>query len=486
VLAVAISIGIFVTDLYDLDLSYGLSTKSLVILATCATLAGSGGVAVHFARRRQSAIATVPGKRAVVPDHASVPAPSRLSTGAEFCAALQTMLANHSKATLVKLEIDDFSRLRNMHGSAATEALLSTVASRLRHLVPPDAAVAILSGDEFAVLMLCEDAAQATAEGTRLVLALSDTYFVNTHTLDVSVSAGAALLPAHARTPDTALRAARLALAQARSGVGQGWRLFDPRMGVAAEALQELRTELRGAINAGQIIPYYQPIVSLTANRIVGFEVLARWQHPRRGLLPPDQFIPIAEQHRLCADLSLALLRQVGMDAGAWPEDWSFAFNASPTQLRDLLHFVSNPGPVRAQMIDPRRIELEVTEVVLIEDMPLAREVVQAMHRSGAKVVLDDFGTGYANFLQLRELPFDRVKIDRTFVKDMMVSQRTDACVRAMLALARSLDATVIAEGVETAAAANHLREMGCDFVQGFHYAPPVPASAVPTLRGAA
>jgi predicted signal transduction protein with EAL and GGDEF domain len=488
VLTVMVCMSIFITYLYlyglPAQLAYGAADRHLDLAVLCLAVPGIGGLSFLAARARplpelprRPAAAQTP-TLAEPADHISV-----LVARRDLCAQIEAVLAKPEKAVLLKLEVDDFRQLRNLHGSAVMEALLSNITMRLRRLAPPGAIVATMLAEEFAVLLPCEDAAQATREGNRLLQGLCGTYILGAHSLDVSVSAGAALLPGHATTADAALRAGRLALLQAKTAGGRGWRVFNPGMGIAAEALQELQAELRGAISGGQIVPFYQPVVSLATNRIVGFEVLARWQHPRRGLLPPDQFIPIAEQQRLCADLTLALLRQVSIDARAWPDDYTFAFNASPTQLRDLLHFVSNPDAMRDTMVDPRRIELEVTETVLIDDMELAREVVRAMHRSGAKVVLDDFGTGYANFFQLRELPFDRVKIDRTFVKDMMISQRTNACVRAMLALARTLGATVIAEGVETEAAAAHLRAMGCDFAQGFHYAPPVAASAVPALR---
>jgi EAL domain-containing protein (putative c-di-GMP-specific phosphodiesterase class I) len=239
------------------------------------------------------------------------------------------------------------------------------------------------------------------------------------------------------------------------------------------------RAALQRGLDRGHFVPFYQPIVALATGEIVGMEVVARWNHPERGLLTPDRFIHLMEAELLCAELSLCLLAQVIADAGAWPPQWSFAFNVSGAQLRELPAFIARAAD---GLLQPRRIELEVTETVLIEDVVQAREVVEAIHRSGARMVLDDFGTGYANFRQLRALPFDRIKIDRGFIADLIADPRTQACVLAMLGLAHSLDATVTAEGVGDEVTVRKLRDMGCDFAQGFHYAPPLPAAAIAGL----
>lgn len=236
---------------------------------------------------------------------------------------------------------------------------------------------------------------------------------------------------------------------------------------------------LRAALQAGEFIPYYQPIVSLSSHKVTGFEILARWNHPSLGLLPPDRFIHAMEADKLCAALSLSLLGQVIADARFWPPAWSFAFNASASQLQEMLDFVRDPAALPGGMLDPRRIELEITESILIEDMELARRVVRTMHKGGTKVVLDDFGTGYANFRQLRQLPFDRIKIDRSFVANLCADPRSAACLQAMVGMAHSLNATVIAEGVEDERTARRLRSLGCDFAQGYFYSRPRPAAEV-------
>ena len=230
------------------------------------------------------------------------------------------------------------------------------------------------------------------------------------------------------------------------------------------------------------MIPYYQPIVALQDGRLVGLEVLARWQHPTRGLLPPELFIPLAEQMNLTGQITETLMRRVIADARDWPAWLYFAFNVSPGQLRELIGLVRNPPVWPEGMLDPERLEVEVTESALMEDMAVAREVIALLQQRGTRVVLDDFGDGYSNFSHLRALPFDRIKIGRGFVADVAACKRAEACVRAMLALAGSLGIPVVAEGVESAASEARMAELGCRFGQGFHYSEPVAYSGVAAL----
>lgn len=401
---------------------------------------------------------------------------------ARFAASLEAAAPGPAPAAIMMIDIDGFHGLVRAHGAAAADALLRQFGRKLVDVAPSGAAIACPADDEFFVLLPETDAASLRLAATQMRERLSGAYEFDGGTAEIAVSIGAAMAPAQGNSAESLLHAARQALSLAKAGGGRDWRLFDAAICQAAQARAALRAELRPALRAGDFVPYYQPIVSLATGQITGMEVLARWHHPQRGLLCPGDFISLMEQEMLCADLSLSLLTQVMIDARPWPKSWSFAFNASPCQLRELLNFITKPKQSPDCRFDASRIELEVTETVLIEDMALARQVVQAMHQAGARVVLDDFGTGYANLLPLRELPFDRIKIDRGFIRDMLFSARTDACLRAILGLARSLGTSIIAEGVETEAAERRLREMGCEFAQGYYYSPPVPAEGVPLL----
>ncbi|MEJ0045147.1 MAG: EAL domain-containing protein [Rhodospirillales bacterium] len=402
-----------------------------------------------------------------------------LPSRAAFHDAISAMLAAGLPGGLLVMDVDGLRTVPHGDSSSIGEVLLQEFAGSLASLAPVTSHLARLRGDEFGVLVPGIDAATLQSEAGLLLRGLSAPFALAGRRFELPVSIGAAMLPDHGNSFEGAIRAAELALQQAKAA-GGGAYMFEPALASTVEARSELRAEFRAALAAGEVVPYYQPIVDLADGSVAGFEVLARWHHPARGVLAPDNFIPLAEEQRLCAELSLSLLRQVIEDARNWPQAWTFAFNASPTQLRELVEFVRDPTQVPANMLDPKRIELELTENALIKDMELARDVVHAMHRGGVKVVLDDFGTGYANFLHLRDIPFDRIKIDKTFIKDMLNDSRTEACVRAMLALGASLGVSVTAEGVETEAAAARLRDMGCNFAQGYLFSPPVPAAAVP------
>jgi len=403
-----------------------------------------------------------------------------LPNRAKFRDAITSMLAAGLPGGLLVMDLDGLRTVPHGDNASLSDVLLQEFAGSLSSLAPVTSHLARLQGDEFAVLVPGADAKLLESEAGLLLRGLSAPFALAGRRFELPVSIGAAVLPDHGNNFEGALRAALLALQQAKAAGGGACRVFDPALASAVETRSELRAEFRAALAAGQVVPYYQPIVSLRHGDVVGFEVLARWCHPQRGVLAPDLFIPLAEEQRLLDKLSLCLLSQVIVDAKHWPTDWTFAFNAAPSQLRGLVEFVRDRKQIPAGMLDPRRLELELTENALIKDIDLARQLVTAMHRHGSKVVLDDFGTGYANFLHLRDIPFDRIKIDRAFIRDMLNDRRNEACVRAMLALGQSLSVSVTAEGVETAAAATRLRDMGCDFAQGYYFSRPIPASAVP------
>lgn len=403
-----------------------------------------------------------------------------LPNRARFRDAITSMLAAGLPGGLLVMDLDGLRTVPHGDSASLSDVLLQEFAGSLSSLAPVTSHLARLQGDEFAVLVPGADANSLQSEADLLLRGLSAPFALAGRRFELPVSIGAAMLPDHGGNFDCVMRAATLALQQAKEAGGGACRMFEPALASAVEARSELRAEFRAALAAGEIVPYYQPIIDLTQGEVVGFEVLARWQHPEHGVLTPDRFIRLAEEQHLCGELSLRLLQQVMKDASDWPASWSFAFNAAPSQMRELVEFIRYPARIAANTLDPKRIEVELTENALIKDMDLARDVISRIQGSGILVALDDFGTGYANFLHLRDIPFDRIKIDKTFIQDMLGDSRTEGCVRAMLALGKSLGVRVTAEGVETAAAAARLRDMGCDFAQGYHFSPPVPASAVP------
>jgi diguanylate cyclase (GGDEF)-like protein len=412
-----------------------------------------------------------------------------LANRQSFGAALAAQLADATPVALILLDLDGFAALNSAYGHRAGDEVLAAASDRLRGLIPDGRRLGRLGGDEFGVLlempggldMPCgRDAIEAAA--LRLLRAMTEPLRAGPHALTCSVSLGAAVAPTHGRNPDALLEAAHSALEQAKQGGGGIWRIFDPDRDRDARARAVLKGELHAGIAAGEILPHYQPIVDLATGGLVGLEVLARWAHPARGMLPPENFIPLAEELQLTGQLTQALMRRVVADMRGWPAWLYVAFNVSPGQLRELIAMVRDPPVWPEGVLDPRRLEIEITEHAMIGDFDVAREVVTLLQGRGTRVVLDDFGTGQANFFHLRELPVDRVKIDRSFVRDIAHDTRAEACVRAMLALGHSLGVDMVAEGIESAETASFLAGLGCRFGQGFLYAEPVPASRIPGL----
>jgi diguanylate cyclase (GGDEF)-like protein len=397
-----------------------------------------------------------------------------------FSEALATRLQSGTRAALVLIDLDGFKSINTVHGHRLGDDLLVAVSGRLRKLLPGADQIARLGGNEFGILLSAAQGRDAV-EGAALNIlrTLMAPVLAGTRMVECSVSIGMALLPDHALDADNAFRAAYAALDDVKNAGGGGFRFFNPKRDEAALLRGLMKEELRSAIPAGEIIPYYQPIVDLQTGDMIGLEVLARWNHPTRGVLVPDLFIPLAEEMDLAGQITQCLMRRVVRDSRDWPAHLYYALNVSPGQLRELIGMVRNPPVWQEGEMDPRRLEIEVTESALIEDLDLAREMMLLMQARGTRVVLDDFGIGHSNFFHLRELPFDRIKIDKSFIIDSATDPRAEACVRAMLALGVSLGIEMVAEGIETAALAEHLTQLGCHYGQGFVYSPPVPAHNV-------
>ncbi len=451
-------------------LGWGLALVSSAVLVWMWRRGNPAG-----ARRKQAELALF---RAVRNDPLT-----RLSSRDVFIEEAAAALSNAAPAALMLIDIDDFSGLNGRHGTRVGDDVLVTVAQRLRSLSPAAAQVTRMGADRFGLLTPAaggldsvEAIALAVLRGLTVPVACA------AGLLDCTVSVGVVMLPGQAEDADEALRAAGAALDHVRQAGGAGWRVYDPERDDVARRRSALADELRAGLAAGQIMPFYQPVIDLAERRLVGLEVLARWQHPVRGLLLPELFIPLAEQLNLTGQITETLMRRVTADARDWPAWLYFAFNVSPGQLRELIGMIRNPPAWPEGMLEPERLEVEVTESALVEDIEVAREVIALLQGRGTRVVLDDFGAGYSNFLHLRELPFDRVKIDRSFVLDVVSDPRAEACVRAMLGLASSLGVPMVAEGVENAATEARMAELGCRFGQGFHYAAPVPHAGVAGL----
>ena len=374
-----------------------------------------------------------------------------------------------------------FDRLNANLGQAIADELLEAVAARLQSHAERDHA-ARLHGDTFALLLSAQaDADQTQAAIARVAASLAAPYQVAGQLIDASASIGVAHAPLHGAAAETLLRAAQSALAQAKQKGPGRTQICGDAQTADILARQRARRELQNAIGAGQIVPYYQPIVRLGSAEIASFEVLARWIHPEHGVLLPEQFIPAADEMGLAGQITMSLLRQVAADTQDWPAWCRYAINVSPGQVRELIFLLNTqPGNWQRRM-DLTRLDVEISEAALTQDRALARELIDVLHEQGARAVLDDFGSA-SNFFHLRDMPFDSIKIGKTFIQTLAHDTRAEACVMSMLWLGHGLGIDIVADGVETTEVAERLASLGCTFAQGYLYARPGPAPTAAKL----
>ena len=378
------------------------------------------------------------------------------------------------------LDLDNFKNVNDTLGHPAGDLLLQAVAQRLRGCVRDGDMVARLSGDEFAILQPTPDqplAAQALAE--RLVKVLSAPYDIDGHRVVIGASVGAALAPADGHDADDLLKKADVALYRAKADGRSCSRFFAPEMQAQLQSRLAMESDLRDVLEKRQLELFYQPLFDLREDRVRGFEALLRWRHPKRGLVPPDQFIPVAEATGLIVPIGEWVLRQACADAAGWPSDMRVAVNLSPLQFTSpqLSKAVSNA--LAEAGLAASRLELEVTESVLLQDSGVVLALLHELRGMGLRIALDDFGTGYSSLSYLRSFPFDKIKIDRSFVRALTEEASGAAIVDAIVTLASSLGMTTTAEGVETAEQLGQVRRAGCTEAQGYHLGRPRPAADI-------
>ncbi|GEP03981.1 putative bifunctional diguanylate cyclase/phosphodiesterase [Methylobacterium oxalidis] len=378
-------------------------------------------------------------------------------------------------AAVLLVDLDRFKPVNDLYGHAAGNAVLCAVADRLNALLPPRGVAARLGGDEFAMLVSL-DGSDALARLAQAVIAsISGPVLWNGNELKVGATVGVALVAREDADAEVVLHAADLAMYQGKKDGRGTFRVFKSAMDVELRARAQLEGALRAAIQSGEIEPFYQPVVSLPGRELIGVEVLARWRHPERGLLAPAQFIPIAEETGLIADLSYRLLRQACLDARDWPAHLQIAVNIAPQQFQDawlcerILAILTETG------LPPHRLEVEITETALVQDLEAARTTLTSLQNLGVRIALDDFGTGYSSLYHLRELKFDKLKIDRRYVDTITMSDERAKLVDAIIKLSASLGLVTTAEGIESDASLDWLAGQGCDFGQGYLFGAPMP-----------
>lgn len=405
--------------------------------------------------------------------------PNRRAFAETLATAFDGLAADDCLAILL-LDLDEFKSVNDAYGYPLGDLVLANIGERLKEATGSTATLARLGGDEFAVLLPTGASEQnAQRESERILGAVAQPLCLQNHSIVLGVSIGIALAPKDATDPISLMRAAEVAMYRAKKA-GKGISsFFETAKDADPQERMELKSELRAAIDNGELVPYYQPLVDLRRQQVSGFEVLARWHHPRRGILTPNKFILIVEDLKLGSELTLALLRQACIDVAAWPSLFKIAINVSPLQLcgRDIAAEMTTI--VRAAGLEPSRFEVEITEGTLIEDLPAARRMVKSLHDFGMTTALDDFGTGFSSLFHLRELQFDRIKIDQSFVTTVATDLRAADYVKAIIMLAENLHVAVTAEGIETPEVLSRLVALGCTSGQGYLFADPLPADQV-------
>jgi diguanylate cyclase (GGDEF)-like protein len=364
------------------------------------------------------------------------------------------------------LDLDQFKDVNDTLGHPVGDALLAAVTERLRRIVRQTDTVARLGGDEFAIVQRIESRLDATTLAARILHELGAPFELAAHHVVISASVGIAVAPGDGLDPDLLLKSADIALYRAKSDGRNRFRCFEPEMDAQIRARRELEIDLRNAIAAEEFELFFQPLVNLATERIAGFEALLRWRHPRRGMISPSDFIPVAEEMGLIVQLGEWVLRESCRQAMSWPEPLKIAVNISTVQFkaRNLVEIVV--ATLKQSGLAPDRLELEITESVMVHDFEAAISDLEQLKELGIGIAMDDFGTGYSSLGYLRCFRFDKVKIDQSFVRELGVKPDGAAIIRAVIGMCESLGASVTAEGVETEQQLDLLRNERCTEIQ--------------------
>jgi len=388
-----------------------------------------------------------------------------------------------SQSAVLMLDLDGFKFINDAYGHAIGDQVLVEFAQRIAATMRFDAVFIRVGGDEFAVIIpKIESLDGPTALARRITVAVAEPFLIGHISASVGVGIGIAIAPSDGMDPEILVQRADRALYRAKAEGRSCTRFFEPDMDAYVERRVAIEHELRAAVAAKIIVPYYQPVVAFEGRRVVGFEALARWKSDKFGWVAPDVFIGVAEEIGVISALGDQLLRQACLDASAWPVDLTLAFNISGVQLRDptiglrILAILAETG------FNPRRLELEITETALVDNIKVAQVVTNQLRQAGVRIALDDFGTGYATLSQLLSLKLDRIKIDRSFVDRLGKDKQSMTIVRAVLGLANGFDLETTAEGIENDEQLALLKADGCLEGQGYLFSKAVPANEVQSL----
>jgi diguanylate cyclase (GGDEF)-like protein/PAS domain S-box-containing protein len=378
------------------------------------------------------------------------------------------------------LDLDQFKAVNDTFGHPCGDKLLRIVAERLRPLTAEADTIARMGGDEFVIVQAAiADPADATLLAQRAIDALSEPYDIDGQQAVIGVSIGISVGPGDGSIPDKLLRNADLALYRAKSDGRGTFRFFEPAMDLQMQTRRIMEQDLRRALPAGEFELHYQPVVNLASKEISGFEALIRWNHPTKGTISPATFIPLAEEIGFIVPMGAWVIRQACATAAQWPEHLHVAVNISAIQFRSPGLMEVIVGALAASGLSPTRLEIEITESVLLHNKEATLAVLHQLRALGIRIAMDDFGTGYSSLTYLQSFPFDKIKIDRSFVKNITENSSSLNIVRAVAALANGMGMTATAEGVETAEQLHSIASEGCTEMQGFLFSKPLPAAEI-------
>jgi len=405
--------------------------------------------------------------------------PNRVTFYERMEAVLGHLRRSESIAVL-SLDLDHFKAVNDTLGHPTGDLLLQAAAERIRSCVRGEDLVARLGGDEFAIVQVpSEHPPDSTALAMRLIDVIGAPYDLDGHQVVVGASVGIAMAPSDGREPDVLMKNADLALYRAKADGGGVYRYFEIEMDVRMQARRALELDLRRAVVNGEFELYYQPIIDVKTGQVTCCEALIRWHHPERGMIAPLEFIPVAEETGLIVQIGEWVLRQACAEATRWPKHVTIAVNLSPAQFKSRNLLPTVISALATSGLPAGRLELEITEMVLVQDNDGAFAILHQLRDLGIRISMDDFGTGYSSLGYLRSFPFDKIKIDQSFIRDLPGKQDSVAIVRAVVGLSSSLGITTTAEGVETKEQLASLTAEGCTEFQGFLFSQPRRAADV-------
>ena len=391
--------------------------------------------------------------------------------------ALRRTASGGGRTAVLMLDLDGFKVINDTYGHLAGDRTLLEVGERMSKVIRFDTMLARVGGDEFAIVLPnIASLDDPTGVARRIVSAIAEPFMIGGTATALGIGIGIAVAPDDGMDHDSLVRRADLALYRAKAEGQSTVRFFEPDMDAHVEQRMRIERGLRNALAAKAIVPHYQPLVSIAENRVIGFEALARWESAELGVISPLVFIPIAEECGLIGELGDQLLRRACVDAATWPAGVKLAFNISPLQLRNaslglrILTILGDTG------LDPHRLEIEITESALVDNLEIAQRVIDQLRQAGIRIALDDFGTGYATLRQLQTLHLDKIKIDRSFVERVNEDNESMVIVRAILGLASGLGLTTTAEGIEDEEQLAYLKANGCTEGQGYLFGKAIPA----------